>query len=466
MLPESLLATITDITDDSRQVTTGALYVSMQGDYIEQAIAKGAIAVVAPKGTKQSSIPVYEVEDPRATLAELCARFFQPRPATIVAVTGTDGKTSVAHFCRQLWERVGCAAVSLGTIGVRGKAAGSLGSESLTNTTPGMVALSKMLQQLALQGVTHVAMEASSHGLDQKRMDGIALKVAAFTNFTRDHLDYHGTLEAYFAAKARLFTTLLPAGGIAVLNAEDAKVVSLAEACPHLKIWRCGAVAGAELQLVEYRPDAAGAEITLQCFGQQQTMHVPLLGRFQVSNLLTAMALVHASGVPMQPLLEALPTLEGVPGRLQTATHTKKGSAVLVDYAHTPAALENMLGAVRAHVTGRLIVVFGCGGDRDAGKRPLMGAAAARCAEVVIVTDDNPRSEEPGAIRRAVLSGIPAGVDVLEIGDRQQAIATAIAQAQQGEVVVIAGKGHEKEQIIGDQRLPFDDVDIARRAAA
>lgn len=455
------------ISDDSREIGQNFIYFAIAGaknngaTFINDAFAKGAAAVVA-EGINGDKI--FTVSDVRSALAGACARFYQPRPRHLAAVTGTDGKTSVAHFTRQMWEICDHKAASIGTIGVRGKNVPvTMATDSLANTTPGMVAISRLLQKLAESDVQHIVMETSSHGLDQKRIDGFEFAAAAFTNLTRDHLDYHGTVEKYFAAKARLFSEVISKDGVAVLNRDDAKFDELEKICQSrgIKIISFGASDGAELRLKSYHPHGMGADVMLDCFGTSKEIKLHLLGRFQIMNILASVGLVHATGVNIDDALASIPKLEGVPGRLENACVNTAGAPVLVDYAHTPAALENMLRAVREHVSGRLIVVFGCGGDRDAGKRPLMGKAASDMADFVIVTDDNPRSENPADIRQAVLAGV-SGKPCFEIGDRHAAITTAVNEAKSGDVVVIAGKGHEKEQIIGSNKIPFDDVAVAK----
>jgi UDP-N-acetylmuramoyl-L-alanyl-D-glutamate--2,6-diaminopimelate ligase len=472
---------IHSVTDDSRRVEPGSLFVAIGGSrddggrYVKDALANGAAAVLvasdwaAEATSLGADAAVLVANEPRLALAQLAARFYGPQPRYVAAVTGTDGKTSVAHFTCALWEWQGKKAASFGTVGVTGKSLPpELSGHAVANTTPGSVALHQLLQKLAGYGVQHVAMEASSHGLHQHRMDGVRLFAAAFTNLTHDHLDYHGTQEAYFQAKARLFADLLPAGGIALINAEDARAAELLAICKSkgLHAWRYGQVRGSELELLEWKPFAQGAHIKLRLLGKDYERDVPLLGRFQVMNLLAAMGMVASGGEPIEQLVDYLPQAEGVPGRMQRAVLTPKGAVVLVDYAHTPGALEQVLKAVRLHAEhARVIVVFGCGGDRDPAKRPVMGEIAGRLADVAVLTDDNPRSENPVAIRAAVKAGMAqATAELHEIGDRAEAIAAAIAIAKQGDVVLIAGKGHEKEQIIGDVKHPFDDVQIARDA--
>lgn len=469
--------TITDISDDTRHLVKGALYVGLPGTKVDgssfaaQAVAAGAVAILVKEGAVLPSLPadvaVIEARDVRVAVGEVCARFFTPRAKYLSAVTGTDGKTSVAHFTRQLWEKLGHKAASIGTIGVRGNTVpSSIATDNLSNTTPGIVALSRLLQTLGQAQVHHVVMEASSHGIEQRRVEGMAFQAAAFTNLTRDHLDYHGTVEAYFEAKARLFTEVMAADGVAVLYGDDPHAQVLADKCAArgIRVLTYGQGESCEMRLASYVPTPRGVEVVYHLGNARYPMHLPLIGRFQALNLMAAAGLAYGCGASWEEIMPCLPEMEGVPGRLQNAGYTSGGGAVLVDYAHTPAALENMLRAVREHVAGKLIVVFGCGGDRDAGKRPLMGKAAAEQADVLIVTDDNPRTEDPASIRAAVVAGIPAGAEYEVIGDRAEAIRRAIHRAKAGDVVVIAGKGHEQEQIIGTEKHPFDDVNIAREA--
>lgn len=389
----------------------------------------------------------------------MAAAFYAPQPTHVVAVTGTDGKTSTVDFTRQLLEMSGTKAASLGTIGAR--------SDSLkltldaTHTTPDPITLHKQLQQLAQAGAQAVAMEASSHGLDQYRMDGVRLAAAAFTNLGRDHLDYHADVEEYFHAKRRLFADLLPTGGVAVICAEDARaaeLIALATSRGHRLVdYGRGAQV---LCLEQAQPVPQGLRLRLRLYGRAvPDFTLPLMGGFQALNALAACGLAHGCGLPLEHLLSLLPRLAGVRGRMELAGTTPDGASVIVDYAHTPRALETALNALRPHVAGKLWVVFGCGGDRDTGKRPLMGDVAARCADGVIVTDDNPRSENPATIRAAVMAGCPAA---FEKEDRADAIAFGIRQLQTGDVLLIAGKGHETTQTIGTRVLPFDDAAIVR----
>ena len=462
-------AEIQALTADSRTVEPGTLFAALPGTrangtaFIEDAVQRGATAVLAPTGTERhgdaAQTTLVTANRPRQALSLMAARFHPGQPAFIGAVTGTNGKTSVAAFCRQIWAHVGCRAASLGTMGLVPEIAPSPGAL----TTPDPVALHRCLSELAAQDVQHLAIEASSHGLDQERLDGLALKAAVFTNLTQDHLDYHPNMEAYFRAKARLFAELLPSDGTAILNADTPQTGALLEICRQrgLRTWLYGRDDSADLRLEGRHTDPGGQDIRLSLFDQEVRLRLPLVGRFQVMNALAALGVAAASSVPMREAVEALAHLEGAPGRMQKVAETATGAAIFVDYAHTPDALATVLEALRPHAKERLIVVFGAGGDRDRGKRPLMGRVAAERADRVIVTDDNPRGEDPAAIRRAILDAVPNGE---EIGDRAAAIQNAIADLSAGDVALIAGKGHETGQIIGDTTLPFEDTTVAREA--
>ncbi len=397
---------------------------------------------------------------PQRLLALAASRFYAARPGTIAAVTGTNGKTSVAHFTREIWQAEGHKSASLGTLGwIVGaeRHAGAL-------TTPDPVALHRMLSDLAASGVDHAAIEASSHGLAQHRLDGLSFAAAAFTNLTRDHLDYHGTLEAYRAAKEQLFTVLLAPDGTAVLNADSpeyGRLSSLVRGRGH-KVIAYGVSREADLRLVSRLPRRDGQRVGLSLNRETYEIDLKLIGDFQALNVLAALGLALATGSDLARAVAALPALTTVPGRMQLVGEPN-GAAVFVDYAHTPDALATVLAASRPHAEGRLIVVFGAGGDRDTGKRPLMGQVATEKADLVYVTDDNPRTEIAGAIRQAILAAAPGAI---EIGDRREAIGAAIAALQPGDVLVIAGKGHESGQIVGRETLPFDDVVVAREAIA
>ena len=430
--------------------------------YIAQAIEKGAIAIVAERQPAKPipGIAFILVDDVRHALARAASAFHAAQPETIVAITGTSGKTSIAAFCRQIWLTLGHPAASLGTIGIVAPTNSVYGSL----TTPDPIALHASLAILAKDGVTHLALEASSHGIEQKRLDGVRLAAAAFTNLSRDHLDYHGTLDDYLAAKMRLFETLLPKGFPAVINADSDVADTVIAACRSrgLDIFTVGRH-GDSLRLAQVIPDDLAVTLKLEIAGRPFTAHLPLAGEFQVSNALVAAGLCIATGSPVDLVLAALATLEGAPGRLQLVG--RRGTApVFVDYAHKPDALDKVLTTLRPLVVGSLIVVFGCGGDRDQGKRPIMGEIASRLADRVIVTDDNPRSEVAASIRAAILAGAMGRAETVEIGDRAAAIDSAVASLRDGDVLVIAGKGHETGQIVGDTILPFSDLDAALAA--
>ncbi len=466
---------IVGLTADSREVRDGYLFAALPGTkadgtrFIGEALARGAAAILAPAGTQLTDIVVGRAarplalvtdDNPRRRLAQLAARFYGPQPGTIAAVTGTNGKTSVANFTRQIWAMMGNEAASLGTLGLQTPRAFTPGAM----TTPDTVTLHRMLADLKKEGVEHLAMEASSHGLDQYRLDGLQLTAAAFTNLTRDHLDYHKTLEAYFAAKARLFAELLPEGGMAVLNADVPEFDTLSTICAARgqRVVSYGE-AGTDVRIAVRRALPHGQRVRFEVADERMDIDLPLVGHFQVMNVACALGLVVATGGAARPALETLEHLQGVPGRMQLAAQHPSGAAVYVDYAHTPDALSNVLQALRPHARGRLMVVFGCGGDRDAGKRPQMGRIASALADRVIVTDDNPRGEDPAAIRRAVMAGAGGAI---EIGDRAEAIDAAVAALAPGDVLVLAGKGHEQGQIVGGTTIPFDDLAEARKAVA
>ena len=458
---------IRGLTEDSRAVEPGFLFAALPGSkadgtaFIAEAARRGAAAVLAPKGTKSTAeVPIIEDALPRRRFALMAAAFYGAQPETMVAVTGTSGKSSTVSFARQIWKALGKSSASLGTLGIDSDPIQRY--SGLTTADP--VRLHADLAELARVGVTHAAMEASSHGLDQYRLDGVKVKAAGFTGFGRDHLDYHATVEAYFAAKVRLFTEVLQPGGIAVLNAdipEFDRLQTLALAARH-KVISYGA-RGKELRVVDRRPSAAGQSATLELFGDRRDIELPLAGGFQLMNALCALGLVTATGSDALCAADALGSLTGVRGRLERAAGLPNGAVVYVDYAHKPDALETVLNALRPHTTGKLAVVFGCGGDRDRGKRPIMGEIATRFADRVIVTDDNPRTEEPAAIRAEILAGAPGAV---EIGDRAEAIDAAVKDLEPGDVLIVAGKGHEQGQIVGTEVRPFDDAAVVRDAIA
>ncbi len=464
---------ITDITSDSREVRPGALFVAMSGtkadgaQYVPEAIRKGAAALLLADSARvdmAASVPVVRVGDVRAAISALAAAMYPSQPPTIFAVTGTDGKTSSADFTRQLAELSGYKAASIGTLGLRSPVAAVNEKFPAINTSPEPVLLHRTLSALCDAGVTHVAIEASSHGLDQKRLDGLKLTAAAFTNLTRDHLDYHGTVEEYARAKQRLFTDLLPEDGIAVLNRDDAQYDALAKICTArgITLVSFGTHKKADYRIDGITPHAQGFDATVSIHGKSHALKLPFYGAFQLSNMLTAAAMLSASGADIGKLLTLFAKLKGVPGRLEKVAE-RKGAPIFVDYAHTPAALQNILKVLRAHTSQKLHVVFGCGGDRDQGKRSEMGAVATQHADVVYVTDDNPRSEDPASIRAAILA---AAKGAKEIPDRAAAIRAAMQQLSAGDVLVIAGKGHETTQTIGTQAIHFSDQEEIRKATA
>jgi len=455
---------VAGLAADSRTVKPGDVFFALGGSktdgarFIGAAVAAGAIAVVAGH-PHSASVPVIVTSNPRRALALAAAAFYPRQPQIVAAVTGTSGKTSVAAFTRQLWESLGHDAASLGTIGIVSRHRNVYGSL----TTPDPVALHRALDELAGEGVTHLALEASSHGLDQHRLDGVRVAAAAFTNLSRDHMDYHPTVEHYLAAKLRLFTDLAPEGGPAVIAADhehSAAVIAAARA-RKLDVMTVGRH-GEGIRLVDAAIDGFGQRMTIEHQGQTYRLRLPLVGEFQIENALVAAGLVIATGGDAARAFAALEKLEGAKGRLELIGE-RNGAPVFVDYAHKPDALMKALEALRPYAKKRLVVVFGAGGDRDAGKRPLMGAIAAQHADAVIVTDDNPRSEKPAAIRAEILM---AAKGATEIGDRAEAIRSAVASLQPGDVLLIAGKGHETGQIIGDKVLPFSDHEAASAALA
>ncbi|PBB78836.1 UDP-N-acetylmuramoyl-L-alanyl-D-glutamate--2,6-diaminopimelate ligase [Mesorhizobium sp. WSM3879] len=457
---------VTGLSSDSRQVRPGVVFFALAGSkadgstYAADAAGRGAAAIVAAKGNTISglSIPVLAVDDPRLALALSAARFFGKQPRTMVAVTGTSGKTSVAAFTRQIWEQAGSAAASIGTTGVVAPGRNEYGSL----TTPDPVALHELLKELAEAGVTHASMEASSHGLDQRRLDGVKLAAGGFTNLGRDHMDYHPTVEDYHRAKLRLFDTLLPKGAPAVIFADDPwsqPTVHAARAAGLnvLTVGRHGEFL--TLKRVEHERRRQRAEV--EADGVLHEIDLPLAGDFQIANALVSAGLAISTGTSVDKALAALEKLKGAPGRLDLVGTTAAGAPVYVDYAHKPDALENVLTSVRPFTTGRVVVVFGCGGDRDRGKRPIMGEIATRLADVVIVTDDNPRTEIPETIRAAILAAAPGAI---EIGDRRKAIHEAVAMLHAGDTLIVAGKGHEEGQTIGTETFHFSDHEEVREA--
>lgn len=468
-------ADVTGLAVDSRAVKDGFLFAALPGsrvhggDFIQYALRMGAAAIltdaegvrIARAELEAADVAVIVAEDPRQVLAYTAALWFGAQPDTMVAVTGTNGKTSVSSFCRQIWMLLDLPAVNLGTTGVEGA-----WETPLAHTTPEPITLHRALAGAASAGVSHAAMEASSHGLDQRRLDGVQLSAAGFTNFTQDHLDYHETFEAYFAAKAGLFTRLLPDDGTAVLNVDDPEVAKLAPIVVSRgqKLMRVGHGEECDLRLIAQRFDATGQDLRFAFRGVTQQARLNLIGGFQAENVALAMGLVIAAGSDPAQVFDTLPDLQTVRGRMQLAATRVNGAAVFVDYAHTPDAVKTALEALRPHVMGRLIAIIGAGGDRDRAKRPLMGKAAREAADLVIVTDDNPRSEDPAIIRAAVLDGV--GPEATEIGDRAEAILRAVDMLGPGDALLVCGKGHETGQTVGDTVYPFDDCEQASVAVA
>ncbi|NVL04102.1 UDP-N-acetylmuramoyl-L-alanyl-D-glutamate--2,6-diaminopimelate ligase [Ruegeria pomeroyi] len=464
---------ISGLAVDSRLVREGFLFAALPGsrvhggDFIQYALRMGASAIltdaegarIAAAELAASQAALVVVEDPRQTLALTAALWFGAQPATMVAVTGTNGKTSDSTFVRQIWTELGHDAVNLGTTGVEGA-----WTAPLAHTTPEPITLHRCLAEAVANGVTHAAMEASSHGLEQRRLDGVVLKAAGFTNFTQDHLDYHETFEAYFAAKAGLFRRVLPPDGVAVINMDDPKgaemrAIAAARGQNVLTVGR----GPCDLSLTNQRFDATGQDLLFSWRGKAYQARLDLIGGFQAENILLACGLVIASGGAPERVFETLPHLGTVRGRMQLAATRANGAAVFVDYSHTPDAVATALRALRPHVMGRLVAIVGAGGDRDPYKRPLMGKAAVENADIVIITDDNPRSEDPALIRAAVMQGAPGAT---EVGDRAEAILRGVDTLEPGDALLICGKGHETGQVVGDQVLPFDDVEQASIAVA
>lgn len=457
--------TVSGFAIDHRKVAPGVVFGAFRGarvngeDFIPAAVRAGAVAVVArPEALVEDAVHIADAE-PRRRFARLAAGFYAPFPETVVGVTGTNGKTSTVELARQIWLQLGHHAASIGTLGVTT----AQDQVSTGLTSPDIVTFLGNMAGLKREGVSHVAFEASSHGLDQHRTEGLAVRAAAFTNLSRDHLDYHGDMDSYFAAKLRLFTEVVDADGTAVVWTDDARsdAVIAAARARGLSVLTVGE-GGDDLRLVDRTPTALGQDLVIEAEGGRRKIALPLIGAYQAANALVALGLAMATGTPLAAGLDALARVRPVRGRLERAVITASGAPAYVDYAHTPDGLEAAIAALRPHTAGRLILVFGAGGDRDPGKRVLMGRVAAARADRVIVTDDNPRGEDPAVIRAAVLAGAP---DAIEIGGRRDAIARAIAEAKDGDIVLIAGKGHEQGQIIGERVLPFDDVTVARECA-
>ncbi len=467
-------AAVTGLSVDSRTVKDGHLFAALPGakahggDFIGYALRMGAGSVltdrkgaeIARAALAESHAALVVTEDPRQALAFAAALWFGKQPETVVAVTGTNGKTSVANFTRQIWAELGLQAASIGTTGVEGAF-----TAPSPHTTPEPVTLHRLLSDMAAAGVTHAAMEASSHGLDQRRIDGVRLAAAGFTNFTQDHLDYHATFEAYFDAKAGLFARVLPDDGIAVINMHDRRGSDMAEIARARgqSVLMVGHAAEDDLRVLGQRFDATGQDLRFAWKGTAHMARLHLIGGFQASNVLVAAGLAIAAGEDAEAVFAVLPKLTTVRGRMQLAATRDNGASVFVDYAHTPDAVATALKALRPHVLGRIVVVLGAGGDRDTGKRPLMGAAAAKYADSVIVTDDNPRTENPAAIRAAVLAAAP---EATEVADRAEAILRGVDALGPGDALLIAGKGHETGQVIGTDVYPFDDAEQASVSVA
>ena len=457
------------LTADSRSVVPGDLFAALPGvaadgaRFTGDAVRRGAVAVLAAEGAVfdlPAETVVLRASEPRRALALMAARFYPRQPAHLVAVTGTSGKTSVAAFARQIFAAACKEAASLGTIGVVSRKRSEYGSL----TTPDPIALHAQLDRLAGEGVSHAALEASSHGLDQHRLVGIRIDAAGFTNLGRDHMDYHPTVEDYLAAKLRLFTDILPADGTAVIDMDGARGADVAAAAAKRgqKLIRIGWV-GSEIRFLGLAAEGFRQRLTLSAFGRKRDLLLPLAGAFQASNALVAAGLAIGAGIDADAAVDALTALEGAPGRLELAGHKQNGALIFIDYAHKPDALVSVLQALRPMTRRRLVVVFGAGGNRDAGKRPLMGKAATDNADVVIVTDDNPRFEDPATIRQAILAAAPGAE---EIGDRGEAVAHAVAMLQPGDVLCIAGKGHETGQIVADRTIHFSDHEAVAQALA
>jgi UDP-N-acetylmuramoyl-L-alanyl-D-glutamate--2,6-diaminopimelate ligase len=461
---------VTGFAIDHRKVVEGSVFGAFKGavfngeDFIGQAVERGAVAVVARPEAPAASVPHLSDAEPRRLFAQLASKFYGPYPETVVAVTGTNGKTSTVEMTRQLWRMAGYRSASIGTLGVT-----TSDDQVKTGlTTPDIVTFLNNVSGLKRMGISHVAYEASSHGLDQHRAEGVPLKAAAFTNFSRDHLDYHPSMETYFEAKMRLFDELLPEGGTAVVWTDDPKSNDVIERVRRrgIEVMTVGR-AGETLRLEEQSPTALGQRLVIRHGEGTYRLALPLIGAYQAANVLVAAGLAMATGIGFETVFSGMQRLAPVRGRLERAVISRSGAPVYVDYAHTADALEAAIAALRPHVSNRLITVFGAGGDRDQGKRPEMGAVASRFSDVVIVTDDNPRGEDPAKIRGEVLAGAPGAI---EIGERRDAIAEAIRMSTDGDIILLAGKGHETGQIIGagpnQKVLPFDDALVARECAA
>ncbi|MEE9346756.1 MAG: UDP-N-acetylmuramoyl-L-alanyl-D-glutamate--2,6-diaminopimelate ligase [Robiginitomaculum sp.] len=452
------------LTSDSRRVREGSIFAALKGtladgrDYIPQAIENGASAILSGAGLPDMPIAYIAAQNPREVYAKIAARLYAGQPKTLIAMTGTNGKSSTVEFLRQIWSLAGFEAACFGTLGI----VTNKGTTPLTHTTPDATALSQTLSDMAKGGISHCGMEASSHGLDQRRLDGTVLSAVGFTNLTQDHFDYHTDAEDYFNAKARLFTRLAPKGVPAIINVDGdygrrLEVMCRARGLDVMTVGWCGE----DLRIDEVTPRSASQSLDLLYQGKRYKIELPLAGEFQVLNAVSAAGLAIKTGVEPDRVFALLEKLHGVNGRMERAGVSADGAPIFVDFAHTPDGLEKLLRGVRPHTMGRIIVVFGCGGDRDPDKRPKMGAIAEKLADMVVVTDDNPRNEDAASVRKAVMAGCP---NAKEIGDRAQAISYGVSQLQKGDCLVIAGKGHESGQIVGDTIIPFRDVDVAQKA--
>jgi len=454
---------VVGLTCDSREVKPGFVFAALPGTvtdgrkFIESALEKGASAIVST-GDMDLPVPYLASAEPRVAYAQMAAKLYAGQPKTLVAMTGTNGKSSTVEFLRQIWAYAGKQAACFGTLGVQAPK----GYRPLTHTTPDAVALHKTLSELSSEGVTHAAMEASSHGLDQYRLDAVQITAAGFTNLTQDHFDYHADAEDYFLAKARLFAGLTPANAPVVINTNDEYGQRLVKMCEERgqDVMQVG-WSGRDIRIDEVMPRAASQMITLVVKGERHKIELPLAGEFQVLNAISALGLAMVTGVEKGTALKALENLEGVAGRMERAGQTKDGAPIFVDFAHTEDGLDKLLRSVRPHTMGKIVVAFGCGGDRDPDKRPKMGKVAAKLADDVIVTDDNPRTEDAATVRKAVLKGCP---DAAEIGDRAAAIREGIKRLAPQDCLVIAGKGHEQGQIVGTEVIPFSDVEQVKLA--
>ena len=455
---------ISMVTADSRKVVPGALFAAIPGtvsdgrDYIEDAIAKGASAILSTRGLADMPIAYIGADEPRQVYASIAARYHAGQPQVLVAMTGTNGKSSTVEFLRQIWAYAGYRAACFGTLGIQSPQ----GYQPLTHTTPDAMALHETLSTLAAQKVTHAAMEASSHGLNQYRLDAVKVSASGFSNLTQDHFDYHPTMEDYFQAKARLFTELTPADAPVVINVNDDYGQRLAKICTARgqQVMRVGWT-GDDIRIDEVMPRSASQVLNLIVHSTRYKVELPLAGEFQALNAVSALGLALVTGVPRDTAVAALGHLYGVAGRMERAGQHPNGAPVFVDFAHTEDGLDKLLRSVRPHTMGKIVIVFGCGGDRDPDKRAKMGRTAAKLADDVIVTDDNPRTEDAASIRKAVLMGCP---EADEIGNRARAITEGLSRLGPKDCLVIAGKGHEQGQIVGDQIIPFSDVKVAQRA--